>query len=269
MPRISSPQNPVIKYVRTLERPRARREQGVYLAEGVRLMHEALSTDQSATIVLYDPDQLTRPASGSSLLAAIPRWAHAWYEVDARVLRAAAQTETPGGVLAVLRAPDPPPLDSLVETGFGLILDQLADPGNAGTILRTADAAGVGYVITSADSVDLFAPKVVRAGMGAHFRLPLCPALSWEDIGRVLRHVPLVVTDVEGGESIYDYRWPQRAALVIGSEARGISSEARERASARVRIPMRRGVESLNAAVAASLTIYAALGPRLAGGGVD
>jgi TrmH family RNA methyltransferase len=263
MARISSPHNPLIKYVRSLERGRVRREEGVYLAEGVRLVGEALHTRQDAPIVLYDPEQLDRSASGSSLLAAIPTWATQPCEVDARVMRAATQTETPPGVLAVLRFPDCGPLAMCRARTFGLILDRLADPGNAGTILRTAAAAGVEYVITLPESVDLFAPKVVRAGMGAHFRVPLFGGVPWETIASTLTGVQLVVMDVAEGESVFQFRWPPRAALVVGSEAHGTSARARELAAGRVHIPMRPGVESLNASVAASITIYAALGPGI------
>src|SRR5919199_5453992 len=101
MTAISSPHNPVIKYVRSLERARVRREEEAYLAEGVRLVSEALHTGQVASLVLYDPGQLRRSLAGAALAEAIPRWAAAWHEVDDRVMRAAAQTETPAGVLAV------------------------------------------------------------------------------------------------------------------------------------------------------------------------
>lgn len=263
MTRISSPHNPLIKYVRSLERARVRREEGVYLAEGVRLVGEAMRTGQTASLVLYDPESLGRSEAGSTLAGAIPGWVAQCYEVDARTMRAAAQTETPAGVLAVLALPRQEPLASHRQDRFGLILDRLADPGNAGTILRTADAAGVDYVVTSPESVDLFAPKVVRAGMGAHFRLPLYWGMAWETIASTLAGVEIVVMDVVGGESVFHYRWSRRTALVVGSEAHGLSEEARARASARIHIPMRRGVESLNASVAASIAIYSARGRDL------
>ena len=265
MTRISSVHNPAVKYVRSLERGRTRREEGVYLAEGVRLVGEALTTRQTAPLVLYDPDLLKRSAVGTSLLAAIPDWAERSYEVEPAVLTAAAQTETPAGVLAVLRLPSPGPLSSHASDRLGLILDRLADPGNAGTILRTAVAAGVDYVIAAPDTTDLFAPKVVRAGMGAHFRLPVYSGVSWEQIDAELPDVPLIATTVEGCDSIYRFKWPDRSVLIVGSEAHGLSPDARRRASRQVHIPMRQGVESLNASVAASLAIYAALGPTLNG----
>lgn len=260
--RLTSTQNPVVKYVRSLGRTSVRREERSYLIEGVRLVSEAIAGDLQATLVLYDPDLLKRSAAGSSILEKLPTWSERSYQVDERVLSAAAQTEHPGGIVAVLPMAAPPPLVAHAGDRFGLILDRLADPGNAGTILRTAAAAGVDYVIATPGSVDLFAPKVVRAGMGAHFRLPLYTDLGLEDI-RATIPVPLIAGVVEGGVSIYDFRWPARAALIIGSEAHGLSPSARADVTYHIRIPMRGGVESLNAAVAASILIYAALGPQI------
>ena len=263
MATITSTHNPVVKYVRSLERAQTRKTEGVYLIEGVRLVREALAHRQEATLVLYDPDLLSRSTSGSLLLTELPTWAERSYHVDERVLAAAAQTETPAGVVAVLRRRQPEPLARHAHDRFGLILDRLSDPGNGGTILRTSNAAGVGYVVSLAGSVDLFSPKVVRAGMGAHFRLALYPGVGWDEIGATLPDVTLVGIDARGPESIYGFDWPERTGLVVGSEAHGLSTEAETQVAHRVRIPMRSGVESLNAATAASIVIYAALGPSI------
>jgi TrmH family RNA methyltransferase len=263
MQHISSAQNPVVKRLRSLERGRVRREQGLYVAEGVRLVGEALATQQKAGIVLVDPEALHRTEAGRALLAALPEWAESVYEAGPRVIEAAAQTETPAGVVAALRLPSPPPLASLAHSRLGLVLDRLADPGNAGTILRTAAAAGVGYVITTPETVDLFAPKVVRAGMGAHFRLPLYTSMSWDVLHRDLRGVALVAARSEDARSVFDFSWPARAALIVSSEAHGLSEDATRRADTFVSIPMQAGVESLNASVAASIILYQALGPFL------
>lgn len=261
--RLTSTHNPVVKYVRSLERASVRREEGSYLVEGVRLVSEAIATGQLSSISLYDPVLLKRSAAGSLLLDRLSDWAERGYEVDERVLAAAAQTEHPAGVVAVVPMPKPAPLADHSDDRFGIILDRLGDPGNVGTILRTADAAGVGYVIALPDTVDVFSPKVVRAGMGAHFRLPLYADLSLAEIQTNLPAVSLVASDVTAGTGIYAVNWPARTALIVGSEARGISPQIAEQVSFRVHIPMRSGVESLNAAVAASIIIYSALGPNI------
>lgn len=260
--RISSTRNPIIKYVKGLERAAARREDGVYLAEGVRLVTEALDTGQEATLAVYDPATLQRTPAGSFLLSRIGTWAERSYEVDTHVLAAAAQTEHPAGVLAVLRLPAPASLASHAGDRLGVALDQVSDPGNAGTILRTAAAAGVGYVVAFPGTADLFAPKVVRAGMGAHFRLPLYRE-TWQVLRRELPDVRTVALDAEAVTSLYDYDWPEHAALVVGSEAHGLTPEVRDEVDDVIRIPMQPGVESLNASVAASVVMYTHLGPTI------
>jgi len=261
--RITSTRNPLIQHVRTLQRASVRRAEGLYLIEGVRLVREAVATRQSVHLVLYDPDLLRRSAAGSLLLRDLPRWAERRYEVDARVLSAAAQTEHPAGVLAVLRREEPAPLASHHAASFGVVLDGVADPGNAGAIARTSAAAGVDYLVAVSDTVDLFGPKVVRAGMGAHFRVPVYTNLGWDRLVADLSETAFVAIDAGGEASIYDFEWPARTALVVGGEAHGLSAQAERCVAQRVRIPMKDGVESLNAAVAASIAMYAALGPSL------
>jgi TrmH family RNA methyltransferase len=256
--RISSAHNPTIKYVRSLGRAAIRHADGVYVAEGVRLVSEALATAQPAALVLYDRDSLGRTELGTALLRALPGWADRTVEVDARVLAAAAQTETPAGVLAVLRLPQPPPLTALSRCRFGLVLDRLGDPGNVGTILRSAAAFGLDYAVALPGTVDLFSPKVVRAAMGAHFRLPLYVGLEPAQLRSELRGVTMVAADIDRGEPVDRFAWPEEMALIIGSEANGLSPAAEATVAHYVHIPMRTGVESLNAAVAASIVLYVA-----------
>lgn len=259
--RITSTRNPTVAFLRELQRPAERRRRGLYVAEGVLLVREAVTSAQSAAIALYDPALLTRSEAGSFLLETLPTWADAAHEADARVLAAAGQTDAPSGVIAALRLPEQGALASHAGQPFGLVLDGLVDPGNAGTILRTASAAGVDYVVATAGSVDLFAPKVVRAGMGAHFRLALHNRVTWSDVRSSLPESNFVAMDPLADDSIYAFSWPQPLALVVGSEAHGLSREAAGSVDFRVRIPMRRGTESLNAAVAASVVMYHVLGP--------
>jgi len=259
--RITSTHNTAIQYVRSLERAAVRHVEGVFVAEGVRLVREAVASGQSATLALYDPDVLAGSGAGTELLRALPSWADRSYEVSAQAMARASQTATSSGVLAVIRRPSPAPF-SPCGSVFGVVLDRLNDPGNAGAIVRTADALGADYVATLPGSVDLFSPKVVRAGMGAHFRLPLYPQLSWDDIMREGRCTAVAAAS-RGDESIDGFEWPQSTVLVIGNEAHGLSKEVDVSVSRRVHIPMRVGVESLNASVAAAILMYAALGPGL------
>jgi TrmH family RNA methyltransferase len=262
--RLTSTHNPVVKYVRSLERAAVRRENGVYVAEGVRLLREALSTGQTGTVTLYDPETLQRSPEGVLLLADLVTWAHESYEVDPHVLKAAARTDHPSGALAVLKLPIVPPLDQQREARFGVILYAIADPGNAGTIARTALAAGVDYLVSTSNSVDLFGPKVVRAGMGAHFRLPLYAGVAWDDVQHTLERTTFVAAAAHAEQSMYHFKWPEQSALVVSSEAHGLSAEAASTVHVAVRIPMQPGVESLNASIAAGILIYAARSSILA-----
>lgn len=259
--RITSTHNSAIKYVRSLERAAVRHVEGVFVAEGIRLVREAVASDQRATLALYDPAALAGSEAGSELLLSLSSWVDRRYEVSAEAMARASQTATSSGVLAVIRRPSPGPF-APGESAFGVVLDRLNDPGNTGAILRTADALGADYVATLPGTADLFSSKVVRAGMGAHFRLPLYPQLSWDDVMREGR-CTAVAAAARGDESIYGFDWPRSTVLVIGNEAHGLSQEVDVSVSRRVHIPMRVGVESLNASVAAAILMYAALGPGL------
>jgi len=249
---ITSAHNPRIKWVRSLQASsRQRREDQAFAIEGVRLAEEALAAGWQARLVLFSEGLSER---GAGLLPAFAAQEAALEEVTPAVMRAASDTQTPQGILVVLSTRELPPP---VQPDFVLVADGVRDPGNLGSLLRTAAAAGVQQVYAPQGSVDLFAPKVVRAGMGAHFRLPLCSA-SWEQIAGSLRQAGLRVYLADASASTpytqADLRQP--LALVIGSEAAGPGDAARQVATARLSIPMPGGMESLNAAAAAAILLF-------------
>jgi len=177
-------------------------------------------------------------------------------QVSDTVMKVISETETPQGILVILALrslPMPSPCD------FILILDGVRDPGNLGTILRTAAAAGVQAVILPPGSADAFAPKVVRAGMGAHFCLPVISA-SWDKVKSIIKgsnnNLHVYLADSANGEAYTqaDYRPP--VALIIGGEAAGAGSEAMALADERIRIPMPGNTESLNAAIATGILLF-------------
>jgi TrmH family RNA methyltransferase len=257
--RITSTRNPAVLFARSLDRTSARREHGQYLIEGVRLTTEAIAAGRPATFAFYEPELLERTEAGSRLLAQLDGWADKSHEVAPHVLESIARTETPSGVVAVIRATDPPPLSDHAHDRLGLALDRIADPGNLGTILRTAAALGVRYVLTLPESADLFAPKVVRAAMGAHFGLDLYQHEPWNGARAQLGNVEVVAATTGAGDPLQGFSWPSAALLVVGSEAHGLSSDVESSVGRQVHIPMSPGVESLNAAVAAGIVMYAAL----------
>ncbi len=247
---VRSRRNPKVQHVRRLLRSaRVRREAGEFVAEGVRLAEEALAAGWLPAWVLFAAEIGAR---GRAVVEAFRRRGVPVFAASAEVMQAASATETPQGVLLVLpqRA-----LPWPTEADFLLVLDGVRDPGNVGTMLRTAWAAGVQGVLLSPDCADPFNPKVVRAGMGAHFHLPLRRA-PWEAL------VPLLEGKARflaaGGEGIpysaADFRRP--LALIVGGEARGAGEAARRAATQTVHIPMPGAAESLNAAVAAGVLMF-------------
>jgi RNA methyltransferase, TrmH family len=176
------------------------------------------------------------------------------------VLSAMADTVHPSGILAVMPMPEQAHSPT---TTLAVIIDQLRDPGNMGTILRSALAAGVDLLLTTAQTVDVFSPKVVRAAMGAHFHLPMILNQPWTAIQEATRGMHVVLADPGvAGQNYWALDWRLPTALIIGSEAEGASNEAQALATTRVIIPMRGDVESLNAGVAASIVLFEAARQR-------
>jgi len=249
---ITSTRNPKIKWIRTLQASsRARRQEGVFIVEGVRLVQEALASSWPIRLVLYTSELDER---GQALLQSLTDRGAPLEQVAPHVLRAASDTETPQGILVVLeqyRLPLQASLDLV------LIPDQMRDPGNLGTILRTAAAAGASAVFLPPETVDPYAPKVVRSGMGAHFRIPV-HSMEWDEIRTYLEGLRVYLA-VAGSGLAYtqtDLRPP--LAFIIGGEAHGAGPQAQALAHNRLHIPMSAGVESLNAAVSAGILLFEA-----------
>jgi TrmH family RNA methyltransferase len=248
---LTSVQNPKVKWAKELNASaRARREEGLFVVEGVRLAEEALASGWQARWVVYGEGLSPRGR------VVVDGFAAQGAELDlaaGHVLKAISDTEAPQGVLAVMARRDLPIPPTL---SFAVIVDKLRDPGNLGTILRTAAAAGVQALFCSPETADAFAPKVVRAGMGAHFRLPI-RALAWEALAEMAR--PLSVYESAVVEQALPYTqadFTLPLALLIGAEAEGVSQAGRALATGAVHIPMPGGSESLNAAVAAAVLMF-------------
>lgn len=247
---ISSSSNPKIKYVRRLQSDgRFRRKEGVFVVEGTRWMSELVEAQIAPSVLLCTADWL---ADNEPLLA---HWGERPLTITADLMQEVSDTQTPAGVLAVI---DQPRLTWPAQPTFLLLLDALRDPGNLGTLLRTAAAAGVEGVILAPGCVDPFNPKVVRSTMGALLRLPIRRA-EWAEIEPLTAATHLYLAAGEG-ETLYTaVDWTQPATLIIGGEADGAGSRARQLAQKRIAIPMARNTESLNAAVAGSVILFEAV----------
>jgi len=256
---ITSSQNPKLKLARALMgRSKERREANAFVVEGVRLIEEAITAGWKFQFALYSDGLSER---GQDLVRILIAHRIDTEEVSGDLLQKVSETETPQGLLAVLEFTELPISEN---PDFILIPDQIRDPGNLGTLLRTAAATGVQAVFLPPDTTDAFAPKVVRAGMGAHFRLPI-HSLHWEKIRELTvgKH-PLMymyLADMDGTQCWEaDLRKP--LALIIGSEAEGASDEAHRLGVEKICIPMTGKVESLNAGVAGSVLMFEVMRQR-------
>jgi RNA methyltransferase, TrmH family len=255
---ITSTQNSKLKLARSLMgRPKERQDAGAFVAEGVRLVEEAWSTGWPIKYVLYTAELRER---GVELVKKLEAQGCEVEQVSEALLNAISETETSQGLLAVLdfsRLALPQPLD------FALIPDSIRDPGNLGSLLRSAAAAGVQAVFLPPETTDAFAPKVLRAGMGAHFRLPI-QSLSWDEIRMATSSLKVYLADMHGSPCWQaDFRTP--LALIVGGEAEGATQEARKMAAMSVSIPMPGQAESLNAGVAGAVLMFEVVRQRKLG----
>jgi TrmH family RNA methyltransferase len=247
---ITSIHNPRVQLARALlGRGKERQEQGAFVAEGVRLVEEALASGWAFRFALHVPHLTGR---AQELVGAMTAAGVELVPVTAEVMQSISETEAPQGILAVL---EHRPLRIPESLSFVLILDSIRDPGNLGSLLRTAAAAGVQAVFLAPGTADAFAPKVVRSGMGAHFHLPI-RALDWEGIRRHVRGLQVFLADAAAALPCWraDFRRP--LALIVGGEAEGATSAARHLAQQQVHIPMPGKAESLNAAAAGAILIF-------------
>jgi len=254
---ITSNHNPKIKLVRALlSRVRDRREAGAFVVEGVRLVEEAVNANWPMRFVLFDESLSER---GKSKVESLMSLGVDVEEVSTSVMKAISETETPQGILAVLNEFQLPIPES---PNFILIPDQIRDPGNLGTLLRSAAATGVGAVIVPPETTDAFAPKVLRSGMGAHFKLPI-HSTNWEEIERIVKSMNLqvLIADMDG-QSCWETDLRQPVALVIGSEADGASESAQKLTNGKISIPMSGVMESLNAGVAGAVLMFEVMRQR-------
>ncbi|MCH7587553.1 MAG: RNA methyltransferase [Chloroflexi bacterium] len=247
---ITSTSNARVKWVRALQtRPHARREEDVFVVEGIRMAYEAVIAELPVRLVFHT-DHLSE--QGRGLVNSLARLGAEVQTVSESVMAASSSTQTPPGLLVVLPIPK---LRAPGEASLSLVIDRIADPGNLGSILRTALAVGVDTIYLMKGSVDPFNPKVVRAGMGAQLHLPILPS-SPKDIGDRLSDVQLWVAQQGEGVPYYAVDWLHPVALAIGSEAHGASDILQARAQGRVHIPMQREAESLNAGIAAAVILF-------------
>ena len=246
---ITSSQNSKLKLVRSLmARAKERREAKAFVIEGVRLVEEAVNAGWNFQFVLFSDGLSER---GRDLINTLSIKNIEVDDVAGDLLQKLSDTETPQGILAVL---DDSQLPIPHSPNFILVPDQIRDPGNLGTLLRTAAATGVQAILLPPETTDAFSPKVLRAGMGAHFRLPI-HSMTWEEIKTRTKEVQILLADM-GGTSCWETDLGKPLTFIIGGEAEGASDEAQRLATQKISIPMAGNVESLNAGVAGSVLMF-------------
>lgn len=253
---LTSLQNPLIKQLRKLHRSKERHDQGRFLLEGTHLIEEACAVHYPLSVVCCTPDW---QASHPRLWKRLAQQAERLELVSEAVLAAIATTVHPDGIVATAPRPAPTLLFDRPLT-LGLALETLQDPGNLGTIIRTAAAAGVDGLWLSADSVDLDHPKALRASAGQWFRLPMAVSA---DLPSTVQHyhavgVQIIATLPTAPQTYWEADLTKPSLLLMGNEGSGLSPELAAIADMAVRIPLAAGVESLNVAIATALILYEA-----------
>ena len=246
----------LLTLARDLRRRRARERQGLFVCEGIRAVEELLRSPLRPRGALVAPALGDTPR-GTALLEALETAGVELARITDAELASAADTESPQGVVAI--APVPERTLGGVHVGERarlLVLDALQDPGNVGTILRTAAALGVDATLALPGTVDLWNAKVVRSGMGAHFHHPTL-SCGWDELDAFRRQHGLALWAADAaGDSVEATPAPARLALVVGNEGGGLGAEIRARADRLVALPISADVESLNVAVATGILLY-------------
>ncbi len=238
---ISSKDNKIYKLVQKLTRRSVREKEGLYIAEGERLVNEAA-----------DANCINFYVSTKEINTHLPQ-----YILSEAFFKGISQTKSPQGIMAVCNMPRYSENDFLdKDCHFVLACDRLSDPGNLGTIIRTAEAAGVDFVLLTKQSVDAFNPKTVRATMGSIFRMPIIQSDTMLD-ALSKKGYKIIVTSLDKANCLYQSDLTgDKIVIVIGNEAIGVSQKIQDMATYRIKIPMSGRVESLNAAASASIILY-------------
>ena len=250
-------QNPVVKAAAELKQKKYRTQNGLYLAEGLRTAEEAVAYKAVETLFYVATDdertmRLLEDAAAQNIKLVC---------VSENVMKKIADTETPQGIIAVCKMHQPK-LENLLASGkMLLVLDRVGDPGNIGTMLRTADAAGIGGLVLLKGCADIYAPKTVRSSMGSLFHIPVLSGVSEQEFVSAAKKAgyDLLVTCLDGADNLYKADLSGRIAFVMGNEAGGVSESLLEQADKRVYIPMAGRAESLNVAMAAGIVMFEAL----------
>ncbi len=275
---ITSPQNSVFKDAVKKQQPRQARLSQVFTAEGVRAVDEVLKSSGTSagrdtsgwTTFHWEVEsvwiQESFAAANQGYLKELSALEAPVYQVPDAMFRRLSDTEHPQGVLAIVRRRQAKPEEVFKqkENLLLVVLENLQDPGNVGTILRTADAAGATAILCTKGTCDVYSPKVVRSSMGSLLHVPVLNVASVSDIAPLLekRKIRLLAAHLKGEKAPWNADMKGNVAIMIGNEGAGLSEEASQMAHELVKIPMPGSAESLNAGIACGMLLYEALRQR-------
>lgn len=241
---ITSKDNEIIKNIKKLKEKKYRLNS--YIVEGIKMVKEAINENQEIALIAIREDFKIDFDTKKIKIVTISN----------KIFNDISDVKTPQGILAVIKKNQ----NNQIETNsdYILALDSLQDPGNMGTIIRTADSANINQIIINKTTVDPYSPKVIRSTMGAIYRTNI---IEVEDLKATLKEMKskgfqIITTDLKATQSIYDINYNNKTVVVIGNEANGVSQEILQTADKKVIIPMLGKTESLNASIAASIMIY-------------
>lgn len=261
---ITSTQNETVKEIEKLKTSKGRKEAQAYLLEGVRFLEEALKAGARIRQAFYTTRMLESDRN-KSLVDELKAQGVSLQEVSDHVLKKISDTDSPQGIVVVMEKPHIEETALFQESsGIAVLLEEIQDPGNLGTILRTAYAAGVKEIFLSKGTVDPFNPKVLRSTMGAIFNLRLHTGVDSIETINMARSMgyKALVADLDKAEPYYEVDLKDKFLLVMGNEAQGLNPETIEACDKAIKIPMPGGAESLNVSLATGIILFEALRQR-------
>lgn len=254
---ITSKDNDFVKHVKKLKEKKYREEFGEFIVEGIKMIEEAILENATIKSIVVCEDCKTQGGIPNDLLYEIAKYNCIY--VNEKVFNSMTDVSNPQGILAIIDKSGNKEAEIDFKEDLFLILDNIQDPGNMGTILRTADSINLKQILVSKGTSDPYNPKVVRSTMGAIFRVKV---IECEDLSKTIKElkkhkIKIYATDLKTDKSIYDVDY-KKVAVVIGNEANGVSNDVLDLADTKIKIPMKGKTESLNAAVATGVILYEA-----------
>ena len=251
---ITSTKNRIFKLCCQLQSKKYRDKEDKYIIEGENLLEEAVKNNKKIYAIMLREDVVLRDDFDIDSDTSV-------YSMPRKLFDMISQTETSQGIIAIVNKPhyDIESLKTIIsDKDCIVVLDRLQDPGNIGTIIRTADAAGYKCVVALKGTADIFSPKVIRAATGSVFRVPIILAENCRELVKLVSelHLKIVATSLKAKDFYHNVNLTEGIALVIGNEGNGISDELVDIADIKIKIPMEGNIESLNASVAAGILMY-------------